>query len=153
MADIPSLLQRGYRYAVALTADPVAADDLLQDAWLAVLRANGPREAPYLFRAIRSRWIDRYRKESRTPITLEEAPVVAIRAPQDRLVESDALWHGLAALSDEQREVVYLMVVEGWSAAEVAERTGRPRNTVLSTLRRGKQNLQTWFVRRGLGAN
>lgn len=147
--DIPELLRRGHRYALALTADPVAADDLLQEGWAAVLQARGPRTAPYLFRAIRSRWVDARRRAARRPEELAEV-VVPVRPAQERLVAADALWRGLAALTDEQREVVYLCAVEGWTASEVAERTGRNRNTVLSHLRRGKAALKRWLTGTGL---
>ncbi len=58
------LLIRGYRYGLSLTHDPDQAEDLLQDAWVSVLKARGPREIGYLFASIRSRFVDRYRRKS-----------------------------------------------------------------------------------------
>ena len=56
--EIKSLLQHGYRYALSMTHNTTRAEDLLQDAWVAILQANGPLEKNYLFSAIRSRFIN-----------------------------------------------------------------------------------------------
>lgn len=145
MSEIPDLLDRGYRYAVALTGDPVRAEDLLQEAWVGLLKADGSRTAPYLLRAIRSKWIDAHRRDQVIPITFDdhEQPV----APEaERLIEADALWAGLLELRPEEREALYLHLVEGYTAREVAERTDKPRNTVLSLLHRGRARLKTWLT-------
>jgi DNA-directed RNA polymerase specialized sigma24 family protein len=47
MAETADLLQRGYRYALALTMNPVDAEDLLQDGWSSVLAARRAPTAPY----------------------------------------------------------------------------------------------------------
>lgn len=39
--DLQDLVQRGFRFALSLTHDRTRADDLLREAWLAVLRAGG----------------------------------------------------------------------------------------------------------------
>jgi len=48
---VGALLDAGYRYApaLALNHDPATAVELVQDAWVAVLRA-GPRQRPALRR-------------------------------------------------------------------------------------------------------
>jgi RNA polymerase sigma-70 factor (ECF subfamily) len=140
------ILRRGYRYAVALTGDPVHADDLLHDAWLRVRGSNGPRGSiRYLYRAIRSAWVDGRRRAERSVVELG-SDERAVTAEAERLIEADALWMGLQTLSGPQREVLYLQLVEGWTTKEIAERTGTSRNTVLSHLRRGKSALRAWII-------
>ncbi|MEZ4316983.1 MAG: sigma-70 family RNA polymerase sigma factor [Myxococcota bacterium] len=146
MDDPATLLRRGYRYAVALTGDPVDAEDLLQEGWAAVLSAGDRRDAPYLYRAIRSRWIDRYRRARARPEVVLEPHEQAVSPEVDRLIEADALWAGLLQLPEPQREALYLHLVEGWTAAEIAAQTGRPRNTVLSQLHRGRAHLRDWLA-------
>jgi RNA polymerase sigma-70 factor (ECF subfamily) len=143
--DIHDLLDRGYRYAVALTADPVRADDLLQEAWVGVLKAKGPRTAPYLLRAIRSRWIDAHRRSQVIPLAFVDAEQ-PVRPEIERLIEADALWAGLMQLRPEEREVLHLHLVEGWTAREIAEQCGTPRNTVLSWMHRGRTRLKEWLL-------
>ena len=47
----------------------------------------------------------------------------------------------LSRLSAEEREVVYLNCVEGYSAAELATMLEKPRSTVLNMLSRAKARL------------
>lgn len=61
--ELVTLLHQGYRYALALVHDRTNAEDLLQDAWLAVLQAGGAREKGYLFSAIRSRYINQGKRD------------------------------------------------------------------------------------------
>ncbi|MBI3777250.1 MAG: hypothetical protein HY273_17190 [Gammaproteobacteria bacterium] len=65
MAELSELLQHGYRYALSLTHHKTRAEDLLQDAWVAVLQARGaPANA-------------RYRAELDPPRTAQTASHVA----------------------------------------------------------------------------
>lgn len=48
----------------------------------------------------------------------------------------------LSHLRPEDRELLYLSAVEGHTAAELAEATGRPRGTILSQLFRAKKKLR-----------
>ena len=55
-------VRRGYRFAFSLSHDATRAEDLLQEAWVSVLRADGPHTPGYLFATIRSRFVDQYRR-------------------------------------------------------------------------------------------
>ena len=151
-AELSALLDRGYHYATALTGDPVLAEDILQDAWTAVLQAGALDgvHAGYLFRAIRSRFIDRMRREQRVPFDPTEDLVVPVGPEAERLIEADALWVGLLTLKPAEREALYLHHVEGFTAQEIGDRTNRPRNTILTLISRGRARLRMWFERRGL---
>lgn len=48
----------------------------------------------------------------------------------------------MRSLSDPPRTPLYLSIVEGYSAPEIAEITGTPLNTVYSWIRRGKKLLK-----------
>jgi RNA polymerase sigma-70 factor (ECF subfamily) len=145
MSDLPpDLPNRGLRYALALTGDLYEAEEVLQDAWAAVLRARGPLEPAYLFRAIRTRWIDRHRRRTARPVELQDVEL-GIRPAVERLIDADAVWAGLMALRPDEREVLYLFLVEGWTSTEIADRTNRPVNTVLSLIHRGRKKLGRWL--------
>ncbi len=141
----PDLPHRCLRYAIALTGDLHEAEEVLQDAWAAVLQARGPLEPAYLFRAIRTRWIDRHRRRTARPLELVDAEM-AVAPAVDRLIEADAVWEGLMTLRPAEREALYLFLVEGWTTPEIAERTDRPKNTVLSLIHRGRKKLRTWLT-------
>lgn len=53
-----------------------------------------------------------------------------------------ALERALAQLNDDERELLYLSVMEGYSTGEIAKLTKRPRGTILSMLHRSKKKLQ-----------
>lgn len=141
-----SLLQSGYRYALSLTHDGAEAEDLLQDACVAVVRRAGRWEKAYLFAVIRNRFIDRYRRNKRILfVSLEtnaEAYEITGSWEIPDVIEADKLNRALADLRVEEREALFLAFVAGYTAEQIAGMTRRPRNTVLSLLHRGKQKLR-----------
>ncbi len=150
--ELEDLLQRGFRYALALTHEPDGAADLLQDACLSVLRARGSWTVPYLFRAVRSRFVDQHRRGKLAVIE----PVADLEAlspagdlwDEELEIRADAqlLDRGLELLRTEEREAIFLAVVVGYTAQEIADATNRPRGTVLSLLRRGRIKLRAWLI-------
>jgi RNA polymerase sigma-70 factor (ECF subfamily) len=141
MDQLEALLQRGYRYAYALTGDRVRAEDLLQDAWSSVLEAKGPRDAPYLFRVMRNRWIDVQRR-ARIVQFEELEPERVASSETFPTGDSVRVLAAMGKLRPEEREALFLCAVEGWTALEVSEKTGQPRGTVLSLVHRGRAKLR-----------
>ena len=58
-----------------------------------------------------------------------------------RALESEALLDALGKLEEKYRVVLYLKYYEEYSAAQIAEATGMPENTVYTNLSRGKRKL------------
>ncbi len=144
---IDALLESGYRYAFSLTHDPAEADDLLQDACLAILGAGGRWGRPYLFATIRNRFIDRYRRNRRILFVSLEAGAESFDAGESPWTPGDVFLNGqldraLGSLRAEEREALFLAVVEGYTAEEIGELTSRPRGTILSLLHRAKAKLR-----------
>jgi len=142
--DERTLLRAGFRYALSLRHDRHDAEDLAQEAWCRLHRkAGGIDSKAHLFAAIRNLHIDRYRRENLVVfVALEEADAVADDAPliddQIRPAELDPL---LRTLRDAEREALFLHVVEGYTAQEIADLTERSRGTVLSLIHRTKAKL------------
>ncbi|VAX11598.1 hypothetical protein MNBD_GAMMA26-504 [hydrothermal vent metagenome] len=147
--EIATLLQSGFRYALSLTHDTHQAEDVLQDAWMAVIRANGPLSKPYLFSAVRSRFLNANRREKLYPVvSLEDLGELGEDDSADEGgagLDGELLERAIADLRCVEREVLFLMVVEGYTAQEVADLTQRPRGTVLSMLHRGKKKVRRYF--------
>lgn len=145
--DLKSLLRQGYRYALALVHDPAQAEDLLQDAWIAVLNANGPHEKGYLFSAIRSRFLNHARRESL--VTFVPIETQAEIEEHDAGGELDAhfaledLEPALQQLRPLEREALFLSAAAGYTAQEIAEHNQTTRGTVLSLLHRARKKLHT----------
>jgi len=139
--DLDALLQRCFRYALSLVHDHGLAEDLVQDACVRASRDGGPWRAPALMQVIRHRFIDHYRRQQKIKFhPLEDGEAFAPEA--DRAGADDELAWALGQLRPEERELIYLAVVEEYSAREVAELTGKPRGTVLSAVYRAKQKLR-----------
>jgi len=142
------LIRSGYRYACALARDPDSARDLVHDAWLTLLGRHGPQpDRALLFRAIRHRHIDEYRRRRRAgSVDFDDADPDVHAAgngpsgPPDPV--DPQLVRALATLRDVEREALFLSVVEGYTATEIGEMTDSPRGTVLSLLHRARAKLR-----------
>ncbi len=143
---IESLLHSAYRYAHALCAHAEMAEDLVHESWLKVVDKHGPLpDKALLFRVIRNAFIDQVRHRTRFPSdTFEEQlmPDAQSGDPSDYVSEDRVLSAGLAALREIDREVLFLWVFEGHTAAEIADLTEQSRGTVLSQIHRAKGKLK-----------
>lgn len=146
--DLGEVLQRGYRFALSLTHDATRAEDLVQDAWLSVLSARGPRTRQYLFATIRNRFIDQCRRDALVftePLATysdEECEVGAWQDDPEIHVQDGALQRALDQLRPEERAVLFLSAVEDFTSQQIAELLDCPRGTVLSCVHRARNKLR-----------
>ncbi len=129
-----------YTYALAITGAPEAAEDAVHAALERLLRrGSAPRELrPYVFRAVRNAALDHHRRP--TPEALETAAQgpAALDDPALR----PTLVGCLARLGRDEREVVLLKAVGGFTLREIAAVRRRSQNTVASWYRRGLERLR-----------
>ena len=147
-ADVLDLVDAGFRYAFSLTHHREDAEDLVQQACLKVVRTKGcVVEGRYWFVTIRNLFLDRCRRGSLISFsTLNEQPHLSDSCTEHRTVDSRLdLETILGTLPVEQRELLYLNCIEGFTADEIGEITGQPRGTILSKLARAKQKLALRF--------
>jgi RNA polymerase sigma-70 factor, ECF subfamily len=126
---------RVYRFALRLTGDPGAAEELTQEtflrAWRSRSRLRDARAARvWLFRIAANVWRDQLRR-GRSPVAqarLLDDVEPARAPPPERLAagreELSRALDAMAALPARQREVLHLSACEGLSTAEVAEVLG-----------------------------
>lgn len=144
------LLQRGYRFALSLTHNAAQAEDLVQDAWFSVLKAQGPWNPQYLFATVRNRFIDLYRRDRAVPFEALEHHPEPEACDESRLWDDEpgsmplngSLDSALGRLRPEERAVLYLSAVEGFTAKQIGEMLDWPRGTVLSMLHRSKKKIR-----------
>jgi RNA polymerase sigma-70 factor, ECF subfamily len=125
-----------YRYALMVLADPSAAADVVQQVFVAVLRAGSGVDSDerYLRRAVRNECYSSLRRRRRNgaeDAQLLETVPGAPENPEERI----ALEQALRALPPEQREVVHLKTYEGLTFQEIAAISGESINTVASRYR------------------
>lgn len=146
-------LPRVWRHARALAGDPVAADDLVQETFLAALRAGsapaGDDAGPWLSGILRHAWHRSHRRRVGEPAAVEPLldlglgagwgsdPERAAVAAEDR-ARLDA---ALAALDPESREVLWARDVEGLDGAETAALLGLGVPAMKSRLHRARLEL------------
>lgn len=157
-AEIERLIARGFRYALALSHDRAQAEDLVQDAWLAILRRGGPLHVGYLFRTIRNRYFDLERR--RQLIAVEPLDDFELAGGSDlddhrldHVLESRHLEQALGCLRETERETLYLAAVEGYTVREIASLTQRPLGSISSLIQRARRKVRNFLVDQPLRAN
>jgi RNA polymerase sigma factor (sigma-70 family) len=134
------------------------AEDLLHDAVAGVL-SSGELEAVgeisgYLFRSIRNRIIDLYRKGDREhsldsieEVTADRSDLLSDKSPSlheelERAELRDAIFNAIDSLSSHERAVWIATELEGATYAELASQWNEPIGTLLSRKSRATKKLQ-----------
>lgn len=130
---------RAHRAAYLVVHDSALAEDIAQEAFLAAIRNldrfdRGRAFGPWLHRIVVNRAIDAARARSlrREAELTEGAAAEDAREPADSTVLA-----ALAGLPPEQRAVVVMRHLLGYTPGEIARALDLPRGTVNSRLRRG----------------
>jgi len=151
-----------YNYALRMTNNAEDAHDLVQETYLKAYRfwdkyEPGTNIRAWLFRILKNSYINRYRKESKAPDTVDYEEVQnyypSIRDEGsesgdlgggvfNRLLEDDVS-QAIAELPDDFRTVVILCDIEGLTYEEIAAFVDCPLGTVRSRLHRGRKMLRT----------
>lgn len=135
------------RYAHALTGNGADAEDLFQDCLERALAHEkswrGSNLKAWLFTLMTNQHKNRLRSGRAAPKTapLDEARQVAGPAPEPDPLEHDRLVRALGLISGDGRSVLLLVVLEGYTYAEVASILDIPIGTVMSRLSRARRNL------------
>ena len=147
MDDARELYERHGRallaYACALLRDPSAAEDVLHQVFLNVLRGRAAIDGEpvrYLFRAVRNTALNHIRGQSRE-VELAGAGVW-LESSDGSTEESIALQSALARLPAEQREVVVLKIWGQLTFEEAGAVIGVSPNTAASRYRYGLEKLK-----------
>ncbi|MCF6219805.1 MAG: sigma-70 family RNA polymerase sigma factor [Robiginitomaculum sp.] len=142
------------RFAVSLTRNRADADDLLQNTVERILKKGIPDDADmkrWMFRVCKNIWIDEIRarrvRNNATDsgnITLHDRPEWE-REVMGRM-KLKQVKDAMENLPDEQRIVLSLITIEGFSYKEAAEILETPIGTIMSRLARARRNLANMFT-------
>lgn len=149
--ELAALLPRLRRFAHSLSRNRSDADDLAQMTVERALRSKaqwqpGSRLDSWLYTIMRNAWIDTVRARSRRERSeAPEAETESVghdpREAIDAAIELKRVMAAMQRLPDEQREVVALILIEGFGYRETSEMLGLPIGTVSSRLVRGRTAL------------
>ena len=148
-----------YGYALILTRDQTAAEDLVQETYLRAVRAFGQLMAnsnlkSWLFVIMRNAWLNQLRHTRSGPrfVELDDDEVEFIhqndRVNEDphvvylRKLEREQIRIAIAGLPELYREIIVLRDLEGFSYQEIATMLSCPAGTVMSRLGRARAKLR-----------
>ncbi|WP_259471228.1 RNA polymerase sigma factor [Streptomyces sp. ZS0098] len=147
-----------WRYVRGMVGSPHLADDLAQEAWVAVVRGlprlrQPERFAPWLFTIARRTVTDHLRQTYKAAETaMEEATTVVADDELSGVLTTMQIEAGLAALPLLEREVLILFHLEDLPLASCAEVLGVPAGTVKSRLYRARRMLRDHLAGKGYEA-
>jgi RNA polymerase sigma-70 factor (ECF subfamily) len=149
-----------YTFAVRMTRDEDDASDLVQETYLKAYRffdkfERGTNCKAWLFRILKNSYINRFRKSSKAPDTVEYDVIEEFyETIRDSSVETSVLEEQLFSqalddevstalnrLPDEFRTVIILCDIENFTYEEIAEFIDCPIGTVRSRLHRARKIL------------
>jgi len=144
-----------------LTANADDASDLLQETFMKAYRfwdkyEIGTNIRAWLFRIMKNSYINRYRRETKTPETVDyedvqnfytliKSDAVDANDLQEKIfggLLDDDITRALESLPEDFRTVVILCDIEGLTYEEIAEFVNCPIGTVRSRLHRGRKMLR-----------
>lgn len=150
--EMIALIPRLRRFALGLTGNLAQADDVVQTALERALSRlhqfkPGTRLDSWLFRIVQTSWIDACRKASRREEGVEMGTLERLSGGSMADVTASELRRDIDAamsqLNEEQRALVMLILVEGYSYQEASEALGIPVGTVMSRLARARKAMMS----------
>lgn len=131
------------RFARRLTSDPAAAEDLVQETLMRAWRGfdqfrGGTNARAWLFRILLNTFYGQGRKGRLTLVPLGEIDAASSSGGAAALEVNQAL----AKLPLDQRTVLMLGVVEGFTCREMSEMLHIPIGTVMSRMSRARQAMR-----------
>lgn len=151
-AELSALIPRMRRFCRALTANAADADDLVQDTLERALTRQdqwraGTRLDSWVFRIAQNLWIDRTRSRRVRGEVSDEETLLAIPGIDGRTATMArqhlrTIAEAMAAMSEEHRVVIGLVLIEGYSYREAADILDLPEGTITSRLFRARSALE-----------
>jgi RNA polymerase sigma-70 factor, ECF subfamily len=134
-------------WAMALTRNSSAADDLVQDVAIKTLMASesfepGTNFSAWVHRIMLNHFISSVRKQ-REYNDLDQVAEVGIRASQEDRTDLRELSTAIQRLPEEQKEALHLIAVEERSYEEVSGATGCAIGTLKSRVHRARMQLRS----------
>ncbi|MBV9249278.1 MAG: RNA polymerase sigma factor [Acetobacteraceae bacterium] len=151
IAEMEACIPALRRYAGALLSDRQEVDDLVHDCLTRALDRLHARQEDadlraWLFAIMHNLFISRISRSkgrgTTEPVEAMDGPGVNQRSARGDHMRARDLMRALGSLPEDQRSVLLLVTVEGFSYAEAARVTAVPVGTVMSRLSRARDMLR-----------
>ena len=146
------------RYAYCYVGSAAAAEDIMEDAFAALLVKGGKlsgeeQTRAWLYKTVHNKAVD-YLRRHRREVPLEDVENV-LHSPgpeQDALTRdrNEKIYICLRRLPEQYREVLQLAYFDGFSVEEIRRIMGRSRKQVYNLLFRGKIALKELLIKEGI---
>ena len=140
------------RYSMALLRDRSEADDLVQDTLVRAIDRIGGRTdtgdtRAWLFAIMHNLHVSRWRRLKRRAAVMVAGSEADAATPAGQIpaLEMADTARAMELLTEEQRQVILLVAVEGFGYSEAALILGIPVGTVMSRLSRGRDRLNHYM--------
>ncbi len=134
------------RYASIMTRNPDTAKDIIQDAWIKIIRAlpklRDPLKFPaWAFRIINNQCLDALRGTR----TYDDLSDIVDNRSMRQLEAQEQVWWVLEQLSPAHRAVLALHYLQGFEVQDIAEILRKPQGTIKSRLYHGREKFKAIF--------
>jgi RNA polymerase sigma-70 factor (ECF subfamily) len=136
-------------YICKATQDPSSAQDVMQVAYLRLLKAppmDDSHRRAYLYRAASSVIVDRWRKMERERVHLHHQPQESYVGDPESTMD---LNHLLEILNERERSLLWLAYAEGFDHHEIAGIMRISEKSVRVMLFRAREKAKSFFRARG----
>jgi len=143
---VQKYMKTAYYIALGFVHNHQDALDLSQDSFIKAFRKiksfdTGRPFFPWFYRILKNLCMDHFKRvRHRNEIPLEESYFL-IQEREDKEMK-EAMWQGIEKLTFEQKEIIILRYFREYSYQEIAEITGKPIGTVMSSLHYAKKRLK-----------
>lgn len=146
--QIAASRNRLYQVALAWCSDAMVADDLVQETLAcAIVNYQQLRDEKclhaWLYSILHNNWV-KYLRKKKPHLELDDEQASETQGPMSECQELEIVCRvrkAVASLAEDQRKVIALVDLEGFSYQEVSEILNIPIGTVMSRLHRARKHL------------
>lgn len=143
--------QRLRKFAYRLTQNTCDAEDLVQSAVLRAIEKKhmfqeGTNLYSWVSKIMFNMFVSKYRRKTKFETQYDPEPYLekqALDADQDMKMEVQDVQNAMDDLSDDHKEILIMVCVQGMRYADVSEKLQIPVGTVRSRLSRAREALNT----------
>ena len=148
---VTQYMHSAYYIALGFVHNQQDAQDISQEAFVRAFRKLkgfdlNRRFFPWFYKLLKNLCLDHIKRRRRLSEIPLEGMQVRTEDKEDQEMK-EILWRGIEKLPFEQREIIILRYFRQYSYQEIAEMTGRPIGTVMSSLFYAKKKLKEVLVK------